>query len=165
MVEFLLQRLNTQILTAWGSASWAQHPLTTGIHSVETPNMVDPQWNILYWGSKWNLHTVCRRAVGCEWGTTSVYFGITDACFIPSRLPVFAVEPQYQHRDFLFLSKVWFEGHTKNLQKNSCWFKLWMVFVGQILAKVELLPLEVFFSCLCDVLSGVPYANMLATTQ
>ena len=36
-------------------------------HSVESPSMVDPQWNIWYWGSKWNLHTVCWSAVGCEW--------------------------------------------------------------------------------------------------
>ena len=34
------------------------------IHSVETPSMVDPQWKILYWGSKWNLHTVWLR---CGW--------------------------------------------------------------------------------------------------
>ena len=74
------------------------------IHSVESPSMVDPQWNIWYWGSKWNLHTVCWSAVGCEWGTTSVYFGITCVCFIPSRLPVFAVEPQYLLQYFLFLS-------------------------------------------------------------
>ena len=45
-------------------------------------------------------------------------------CFIHSRLPVFAVEPQYQHQDFLFLLKVSFEGHIQNLQKNSCWFKI-----------------------------------------
>ena len=64
-------------------------------HSVESPSMVDPQWIIWYWGSKWNLHTVCWSAVGCEWGTSSVYFGITYVCFIPSRLPVFAVEPHY----------------------------------------------------------------------
>ena len=87
------------------------------IHSVEFPSMVDPQWNIWYWGSKWNLHTVCWDAVGCEWGTTSVYFGITYVCFIPSRLPVFAVEHQYRHQDFLFLSKVSLEGHIQNLQK------------------------------------------------
>ena len=87
------------------------------IHSVESPGicMVDPQWNILYWGSKWNLHTVCWGAVGCEWGITSVYFGITFVCFIPSRLPVFAVEPQYQHRDFLSLLEISFEGHIQNL--------------------------------------------------
>ena len=97
--------------------------------------MVDPQWDIWYWGSKWNLHTDCWSAVGDEWGTTSVYFGITYVCFIPSRLPVFAVEPQYLLQDFLFLSKVSFEGHIQNLQKISCWFKVWMEFVGPILIK------------------------------
>ena len=105
-------------------------------HSVESPSMVDPQWNIWYWGSKWNLHTVCWSAVGCEWGTTSVYFGITYVCFIPSRLPVFAVEPQCPLQYFLFLSKVSFELHIQNLQKISCWFKIWMGFVGPILFKL-----------------------------
>ena len=107
-----------------------------GVHSVESPSTVDPQWDIWYWGSKWNLHTVCWSAVGCEWGTTSVYFGITYVCFIPSRLPVFAVEPQYLLQDFLFLSKVSFEGHIQYLQKNSCWFKIWMGFVGPKLIKL-----------------------------
>ena len=87
------------------------------IHSVESPSMVDPQWDIWYWGSKWNLHTDCWSAVGCEWGTTSVYFGITCVCFIPSRLPVFAVEPQSLLQDLLFLWKVSFEGHIQNLKK------------------------------------------------
>ena len=105
-------------------------------HSVESPSTVDPQRDIWYWGSKWNLHTVCWSAVGCEWGTTSVYFGITYVCFIPSRLPVFAVEPQYLLQDFLFLSKVSFEGHIQNLQKISCWFKIWMGFVGPKLIKL-----------------------------
>ena len=105
-------------------------------HSVESPSMVDPQWDIWYWGSKCNLHTVCWSAVGCEWGTTSVYFGITYVCFVPSRLPVFAVEPQYLLQDFLFSSKVSFEGHIQNLQKISCWFKIWMRFVGPILIKL-----------------------------
>ena len=135
------------------------------IHSVESPSMVDPQWNIWYWGSKWNLHTVCWSAVGCEWGTTSVYFGITYVCFIPSRLPVFAVEPQYLLQYFLFLSKVSFELHIQNLQKISCWFKIWMGFVGPILINCEHLPFEVFFSCLCEGLPGIAYANMLVTTQ
>ena len=98
--------------------------------------MVDTQWNIWYWGSKWNLHTVCWDAVGCEWGTASVYFGITYVCFIPSRLPVFAAGPQYRLQDFLFLSKVSFEGHIQNLQKISCWFKIWIGFVGPILIKL-----------------------------
>ena len=105
-------------------------------HSVESPSMVDPQWDIWYWGSKWNLHTVCWSAVGCEWGTTSVYFGITYVCFVPSRLPVFAVEPQYLLQNFLFLSTVSFEGHIQILQKNSCWFQIWMRFVGPILIKL-----------------------------
>ena len=106
------------------------------IHSIESPSTVDPQWDIWYWGSKWNLHTVCWSAVGCEWGTTSVYFGITYVCFIPSRLPVFAVEPQYLLQDFLFLSKVSFKGHIQNLKKKSCWFKIWMGFVGPKLIKL-----------------------------
>ena len=106
---------------------------TSENHSVESPSMVDPQWNIWYWGSKRNLHTVCWSAVGCEWGTTCVYFGITYVCFIPSRLHVFAVEPQYLLQYFLFLSKVSFELHIQNLQKISCWFKIWMGFVGPIL--------------------------------
>ena len=48
----------------------------TSTHSVESPSMVDSQWDIWYWGSKWNLHTVCWSAVGCEWGTTSVTLGL-----------------------------------------------------------------------------------------
>ena len=98
--------------------------------------MVDPQWHIWCWGSKWNLHTVCWSAVGCEWCTTSVYFGITYVCIIPSRLPVFAVEPRYLLQDFSFLSKVSFGEHIQNLQKNSCWFKIWMGFVGPMLIKL-----------------------------
>ena len=70
------------------------------------------------WGSKWNLHTVCWSAVGCEWGTTSVYFGIAYVCFIPSRLPVFVVELQCLLQDFFILSKVSFEGPIQNLQKK-----------------------------------------------
>ena len=127
--------------------------------------MVDPQWNIWYWGSKWNLHTVCWSAVGCEWGTTSVYFGITYVCFIPSRLPVFAVEPQYLLQYFLFLSKISFELHIQNLQKMSCWFKIWMGFVGPILIKLWTSSIWGFFSCLCEGLPGIAYANMLVTTQ
>ena len=82
-------------------------------HSVESPSMVDPQCDIWYWGSKWNLHTVCWSAVGCEWGTTSVYFGITYVCFIPMRLPVFAVEPQYLLQDFYLCQKY----HLKDTYK------------------------------------------------
>ena len=77
---------------------WWNHYIHMFIIALNPPwDMADPQWNIWYWGSKWNLHTVSWDAVGCEWGTTSVYFGITYVCFIPSWLPVFAAEPQYRH--------------------------------------------------------------------
>ena len=37
---------------------------------------------------------------------------------------------------FLFLSKVSFELHIQDLPKISCWFKIWMVFVGPILIEL-----------------------------
>ena len=87
-------------------------------HRVETPSMVDPQWNIL-----WNFHTACWGAVGCEWATTSVYFGITYVCFIGSRLPVITVKPQYNFDFLKILSKLSYEAHTKNLQKINVGLK------------------------------------------
>ena len=127
--------------------------------------MVDPQWNIWYWGSKWNLHTVCWSAVGCEWGTTSVYFGTTDVCSILSRLPVFVVEPQYLLQDFLFLSKVSFERHIQNIQKIHVGLKFEWGLKDQYWLSCERLPFKVFFGCLCDGLLGIAYTNMLVTTQ
>ena len=91
--------------------------------------MVDPKWNVWYWGSKWNLHTVCRGAVGCEWGTTSVYFEITHVCFIPSRLPI------PTSRFFYFVGNIIWRTHSKS-SKKSCWFKIWMGVVRQILIKL-----------------------------
>ena len=132
-VTLCFQFVSAASASAAAAKTFASHVKT---HSVESPSMVDPQWNIWYWGSKWNLHTLCWSAVGCEWGTTSVYFGITHVCFIPSRLLVFVVEPQYLLQYFLFLSKVSFELHIQNLQKMSCWFKIWMGFVGPILIKL-----------------------------
>ena len=113
-----------------------------------------------------NFHTVCWDAVGCEWGATSIYFGITYVCFISIRIPVLTLGPQYQHCIFLFLSKVPFEGYTQSLKNIhvGCRFKTWMGFVGQI-SNWELLPFEVFFSCPFDALLGVTYANMLVVTQ
>ena len=92
-------------------------PVSVWLHSVQSPSMGDPRWNIWYWGSKWNLHTVCWDAVGCEWGTTFVYVRITRVCYIPSRLPVFAVEPQYRHQDFLILSKLLLKDTYKMFKK------------------------------------------------
>ena len=135
----IIPGIRTMIKPVWltyGASLRQTGPTKSRSHGVESPSMVDPQWDIWYWGSKWNLHTVCWSAVGCEWGTTSVYFGINYVCFVPSRLSVFAVEPQYLLQDFLFFSKVSFEGHIQNLQKISCWFKIWMRFVGPILIKL-----------------------------
>ena len=74
--------------------AWLQ-PFTLSVnchmHSVETPSMVEHQWNILHWGSRWILITVRWGAVGSEWRTTSVYFGITCVCLISRILSVFAV--------------------------------------------------------------------------
>ena len=105
-------------------------------YSIETPSMVDPHWNILYWRSKWIFHTVYWGVVGCEWGTTSVYFGITynnnnnnntiihfklqNVSFITSRLPVFVVGFQYQYLFFIFCQKY----HLKDTQN------LWKIHVG-----------------------------------
>ena len=87
-------------------------------------------------GGPSEFSSVCWDAVGCEWGATSVYFGITYVWFVPCRLPVIAVESQYQYQIVLFLSKVSFKGHTQNFQNNACRFETWMGFVGQILIKL-----------------------------
>ena len=119
--------------------------------------MIDPQYNILYWGSKWIFHTVCWGAVGCDWGVTFVYFGITYVCFIPSRLPVFAVEPKWQHELFYFCPNYHLKDTHRIFKKNHVGLKLecdW-----------ELLLFEVLFSCPFYVLLGANYANMLVTTQ
>ena len=128
--------------------------------------MVDPQWTIWYWGSKWNLHTVCWSAVGCEWGTTSVYFGITYVCFIPSRLPVFAVKPQYLLQYFFYLCQKYHLNYTyKIFKKCHVGLKFEWGLQDQYWLSFERLPFEIFFSCLCEGLPGIAYANMLVTTQ
>ena len=76
------------------------------------------------------------------------------------------LSPSTDIKIFLFLSKVSFEGHIQNLQKISCWFKMLIGFVGSILSKLWTSSIwGFFFSCLCDCLLGVTYANMLVTTQ
>ena len=111
-----LTRSISCLLMPWLLASPGhQQPYYWLCRYVESPSMVDPQWDIWYWGSKWNLQTVCWSAVGCEWGTTSVYFRITYVCFVPSRLPVFAVEPQYLLQDFfIFVKSIIWRTHTKS---------------------------------------------------
>ena len=60
--------------------------LTWNVHSVGTPSMIDPQYNMLYSGSKWIFHTICRGAVGCDWGTASVYSGSSSVCLFPENV-------------------------------------------------------------------------------
>ena len=106
----------------------------------------------------------------CGWlrvGTSYVYFRITYVCFIPNRLPVVAVEPQHQHRDFFkFVNIIIWRTHTKSFKK-SYWFKIWMGFVGQILIKLDTSSIRgfYFFSCLCDTSWELLMQNMLVTTQ
>ena len=63
------------------------------------------------------VHTACWDAVGCEWGTTSVYFVSTYVCFIPRKAPVFAVEPRYQHRFFICVKNIIWMTKNPNFQK------------------------------------------------
>ena len=125
---------------------------------LETSSMVDPQWNMLYWRSRCDLHTVCWDAVGWEWGTTSVYFGIIYVCYIASILPVFAVGPHYQHWLFSFMSKISFKGQKHNLRKIPYMFKTWMGYVIQILIKLETSFIHGFLQLAIDVISGATCA-------
>ena len=133
------------------------------IHSIETPNMVGPQWNILYWRSKWIFQAVCWDAVGCEWGTTSIYFGITYVWCFPSRLFVFAVGPQCQH--LYFCQEYHLKGTYKIFEKNPCRFKTWMGYVGQIFNKLGTSSFWCFRLLPFGVLFGVTNANMLVVIQ
>ena len=83
----------------------------------------------------------------------------------PRILPVFDVRPKYQHRFFLFMSKISFEGHKQILQKISCGFKTWMEFVRQIMIKLKTSSIRGFLQLPFDALLGVTYANMLVATQ
>ena len=83
-------------------APWQSCDLTAMcIYSVETPVWETPS-GIWCTEGPWVVFTVCWGAVGCEWGATSVYFGITEICVISRILPIFAVGLQYQHH-FLFI--------------------------------------------------------------
>ena len=106
-------------------------------HSVEAPSIVESQWNMLYWGSRWTFHTVCWGAVGCEWGATFVYFGIIYVCFIPIILHVFDMGPQYQHWFFYSCQKYHLKDKRKIFKNIPCWYKTWMGVVTQILIKLE----------------------------
>ena len=75
-------------------------------------------------------------AVGCEWGTASVYFENTYVCFIPIILPPLLWGPQLQHRVFIYVKNIiWIQ--KQNHRKIPWRFKSWMGFVRQILINLE----------------------------
>ena len=94
-------------------------------HSVENPSRADPQWIILYWGSKWNLHTVCWGAVGCEWGTTTeaqryhCKYNLTAmSIFLPPQ-DLFS-PPQV----LLYCREIYFNAAGFILLPQTCWWPL-----------------------------------------
>ena len=68
--------------------------------------MVEPQSNMLYWGSQCNFQTVSWKSVDCEWGTASVYFGITYVSFFPVIHPVFVVVPSADIDFFVYVKNI-----------------------------------------------------------
>ena len=104
-------------------------------HSVETPNMVDPQRNILYWKSKWISTQSAEMWLAVSGGQ-----------------PLFTLElTMFALSQVDFLSLLWASStdiyfinfcqkyplkDTKSSKKNPCRFKTWMGFVGQILIKL-----------------------------
>ena len=115
--------------------------------------------NILYGRSKWIFHTVCWGVVGCKWGTTSVYC----ACFITSRLPVFALGRQYQHLNLYYCQEYHLKD-THKIFKNHVGLKLEWVCRTNIDYVGNFFHLR-FSSIPLDALLGVTYANMLVATQ
>ena len=134
-------------------------------HSVESPSMVDSQWNIWYWGSKWNLYTVCWSAVGCEWGTTSVYFGITYVCFSLVDFLSLLLSPSTYFNIFYFCQQYHLNYIYKIFKKFHVGLKFEWGLSDQYWLSCERLPFEAFFSCFCEGLAGIAYANMLVTTE
>ena len=127
--------------------------------------MADPRWNVLYWGSSWIVVTVCRGAVGCEWGQPLFILGllmlaISLECFLS--LPC---GPSTNIDCFVYVKHIIWRTQTIFLQLIKCRFKTWVRFVGQIVIMLENLSFEVFFSCSFYVLFVVTYANMLVDTQ
>ena len=74
------------------------------------------------------------------------------------------LSPSNDFKNFIFVKSIIWRTHTKS-SKISCWFKIWMGFVGPILIKLWTSSIWGFFSCLCDGLLGVTYTTMLVTTQ
>ena len=67
------------------------------------------------WGSRKTLATICLAAVGCGW---SVLWADLCLHWFPETCC-----PWYQQQLFSLISKISFEGHYQNLQRNPCRFK------------------------------------------
>ena len=98
--------------------------------------MVDPQWNMFYWGFRCNFYIVSWGAVGCKWGQPLFTLG----------LHMFALSLEYfmslpcnpsSYIDFCG-QKYHFEVLKKIPQHISCRFDTRIEFVGQILVKLEM---------------------------
>ena len=92
-------------------------------HSVESPGMVDPQWNLLYWGSKWNLHTVCWDAVGCERGQTLFTLGLLMFALSQAEFLSLLWSPRPTSRFFYFRLKYHLKDIHKIFKKNNVGLK------------------------------------------
>ena len=114
---FILLCLNKRLSKqSWG---WWFQTLSRSLwhHSVETPSAVDPQWNILHWGSKWNLHTVCWGAIGCELGTTFVSLGFIMFASPSRDFLSLLWSPSINIDDIYFCQKYYLK-HTHKILKN-----------------------------------------------
>ena len=138
-------------------------------HSIESPNMVDPQWHtcIWYWGSKWNLHTVCWGAVGYEWSGAQPLFTLGLLMFALSLVDFLSLllSPSIDIKTFYFCQKYHLKNTYKIFKKFHAGLKFEWGLWDPCWLSCERLPYEVFFSCLCDGLLGATYANILVTTQ
>ena len=63
--------------------------------------------------------------------------------------------------DILYFCQKYHLKETHKIIKKSCWFKIWMVFVGQILIKLRTSSIWGFLMLFLIV----TYANVLVTTQ
>ena len=99
-------------------------------HSVETPSVVDPQWYILYWGSK-------SAEVGLlvYWGQHLLTMGLLMFAFSWVDFLSLLWSPSIDIEIFYFRQICHLKYNTKSSQ-NSCWFKMWMCLVGQIFIKL-----------------------------
>ena len=104
----------------WNTQMWSSSKKTwtiyfLNIHSVESRNMVDPQWNI------WFLKVQVKFAhslLKCGWLWVGHHLCLLWDCFIPSRLPVFDVEPQYLLQYFLFFCQKYHLNYTYKIFKK-----------------------------------------------